>query len=104
MLAWCVPLLTFEQMTSRDDPRCTEVRREFRPVAHHVVISDIKVVFDIAPLVVGKDVAEWRVASRDRLVPAQLNTGSAVLQGVWGGTYHVHGENVLIRQVCREMR
>jgi hypothetical protein len=50
----CIPFFTLEEMFGGINPRSTEVWSEVISVSHHVVISDIKVVFHISPFIVGE--------------------------------------------------
>lgn len=72
VLSRCVSLFTLEQMSGSLDPWRTEVRSKIRSVSHHVVVSDIEIVFDIQPFAVGEDVAEGGVTRGYRLVSAEL--------------------------------
>jgi len=59
VLAWSITLFASKQVQSGSDPRCAEVRGEIISVAHHVVVSNVKIVLRVPPFVVGKDMAEW---------------------------------------------
>jgi hypothetical protein len=59
VLAWGITLFASKQVQSGSDPWCAEVRGEIISVAHHVVVSNVEVVFRVPPFVVGKDVTEW---------------------------------------------
>jgi hypothetical protein len=50
----CIPFFTLEEMFGGINPRSTEVGCEVISVSHHVMISDIKVVFDISPFIIGE--------------------------------------------------
>jgi hypothetical protein len=59
MLSRGISLCTFQQMFGGIDPGSTEVRGKVVSVSHHVMISYVKVVFDIPPFVIGEQVTEW---------------------------------------------
>jgi hypothetical protein len=81
VLSRCIALFTLEQVSSGVDPRCAEVRGEIRPVAHHVVVSNIEVVLYISPFIVGKQMAEWRITRSDCLVSAKLQSAEVQVCG-----------------------
>lgn len=54
MFSRCITFLAFEEMFGGIDPWSTKVWGEVVSVSHHVVISDIKVVFDISPFIIGE--------------------------------------------------
>ena len=54
MFSRCITFLALEEMFGGIDPWSTKVWGEVVSVSHHVVVSDIKVVFDISPFIIGK--------------------------------------------------
>jgi hypothetical protein len=54
MLSRCIPFFTLQKMFGGIDPWSAEVRGEVIAVSHHVVVSYVKVVFDISPFVIGE--------------------------------------------------
>jgi len=54
MFSRCITFLALEEMFGGIDPWSTEVWGEVVSVPHHVVISYIKVVFDISPFIIGE--------------------------------------------------
>jgi len=65
-------VVAVQQVQSRSDPRHTKVGGEFGAIPDRVVPPDVKVILDVPPFVVGEQVAERRVARRNRLVPTEL--------------------------------
>jgi hypothetical protein len=59
-------------MLGRLDPWHTQIGRELVGKAHHVVETDVKVVLDIAPLVICKEVTKVGGALGNGLVSAEL--------------------------------
>ena len=54
MFSRSITFLTLEEMFGGIDPWSTKVWGEVVSVSHHVVVSDIKVVFDVSPFIVGE--------------------------------------------------
>ena len=54
----CIPFFTFQEMFSGVDPWSTKVRGEVVAVSHHIMVSYVKVVFDIPPFIIGEKVTE----------------------------------------------
>ena len=55
----CIPFFTFEEMFSGVDPRSAKVGGEVIAVSHHVMVSYVKVIFDVSPFIIGEKVTEW---------------------------------------------
>lgn len=53
-----IALFAFQQVFSGIDPWSTEVRSEVISISHHIMVSYVKVVFDISPFMIGEEVAE----------------------------------------------
>lgn len=59
VFSWCIPFFAFQEMFSGVDPWSTKVRGEVVSVSHHIMVSYVKVVFDISPFIIGEKVTEW---------------------------------------------